>query len=174
VDTRNALTDEQRAEVTTTLAKARHYVGTLLLQANPAQASVLIDGAPVAVRKLRLDAGDHLLSAEAPGYRSSEQKFSVFGGRESTVHVVLLPLELSPARAASTSASAATRSSATQPTMASDHSAESRSVLSRWWFWTAAGVVVAGAAVGTALALNGGSKSAQLDTGNTHLQLQPP
>jgi hypothetical protein len=167
-ETRNPLTDAQRSEVEGTLAKARRYVGSVVLGAEPAQAAILVDGQPVQAGKLMLDAGEHVFRASASGYRSDERNVVVLGAQEVTLTLQLEPLELSPAQVA--------KASATEPpstARAVDTHGES-GLLSRWWFWTVAGVVVAGAAVGTAVALSGGSQTAAADKGNGNVLLRPP
>jgi hypothetical protein len=52
---------------------------------------------------------------------------------------------------------------------------EHASVFSKWWFWTAVGVVAAGAVTGTALALGSGdSKPAAPNAGTSRVLLQVP
>jgi hypothetical protein len=89
-----SLTDVQRVEVRTAIDKARRYVGTLRLELEPPDATLLVDGRPTtASGELELDAGDYALTASAPGYKSGEQRVSVGGGQQLTARIVLTPLE---------------------------------------------------------------------------------
>jgi hypothetical protein len=92
-DQRKPLSDAQRVEVRTAIDKARRYVGTLRLELEPADATLSVDGQPTASREIELDAGDYVLTASAPGYKSGEQRVSVGGGQQLTVRMVLTPIE---------------------------------------------------------------------------------
>ena len=119
---------------------------------------------------LPVDVGEHTVEASAPGYRATERKVRVAGEQSAELKLQLEPFELSPAHVANASAA----ESGAQPPADTARDTGGGSVLSRWWFWTAVGVVVAGAAVGTVLALSGGDKTAAADRGSGGVVLQPP
>lgn len=166
VETRNPLTAAQHAEVEALKVKARRFVGEVKLEVTPDDASILVDGQPAAGTELVLDLGEHEVSVRADGYRDENLKLVIDGGERVTRRVELQPVDVSPQNAA-----------ATAPRMdragLADNAREDResdgSILGTWWFWTVAGVVVAGAAVGTALAISSGgsSKVEPLTTANT-------
>jgi tetratricopeptide (TPR) repeat protein len=158
-DHRHALTEPQRAEANATLAKARSFIGLVTLVTEPAQAEVLIDGRAADERLLRLDPGEHVIVASAPGFRARELTVTVMSGSEQTLQLPLVPLELAPARAASTS-----------DMTRLDPPPSAAPVTERWWFWTAIGAVAAGAAVATAVAL--GHQESKVDGGSSGVVLE--
>jgi tetratricopeptide (TPR) repeat protein len=172
-ETRNPLTEKQRRDVQDLIVKARRFVGKIKLELAPEGATVLLDGRASTSTALVLDLGEHQLSVRAEGYREQELKLVIDGGEDTTQRVELVRLDLSPQNAVA-SAMQDDRATAAKPEPVDR--ASSGSVFGKWWFWTVAGVVVAGAVVGTALALSGGSttKVEPLTTANTppgaHLQ----
>ena len=90
-ETHKPLTDPQRAEVTEMLAKARSFLGRLVLDLQPADAVLELDGAPVSGTSFWLEPGQHALRVSAPDYRASTLRFGVSAGRES-FHAVSLAL----------------------------------------------------------------------------------
>lgn len=174
-DTRNPLTPKQRADVQITLEKAKRFIGQLVLETQPPDATILLDGRPATGRKWTLDAGDHVLAASAPGYRSSDLRVSVAAGKETQTRLQLSPVEVSPEQVAR-GAEPAGGPFGLQPVAASPADAprdsDSGSVLTKWWFWTAVGVVVvAGATVGTVLLLDQPDKP---NAGSSGVILHPP
>jgi hypothetical protein len=161
-DTRNPLTKEQRVEVNATLVKAQRFIGQLVLETQPPDAAVLIDGRAVHGRSWALDAGDHVIAASASGYRSSDVKLTVSAGLETHTQLLLSPIDIIPAHAALPAESdASDPSSAKGVASVPSHAAadavrdtESGGVLTKWWFWTAVGVVLVGATVGTVVVVN--------------------
>ena len=158
-DTRNALTSEQRVEVTAALLKAQRFVGQLVLETQPVDAAVLLDGRSVQGRSWMVDAGDHTLAASAPGHRSSDLKLTVQPGKETHTRLLLSPLNIVPAQAARAGEVDGSQSSQAPVASTSDAADAPRDsggggVLTRWWFWTAVGVVVVGAAVATVVVVN--------------------
>jgi tetratricopeptide (TPR) repeat protein len=152
-DARNPLTVAQRAEVGDTLEKAKRFVATLVIEVEPKSASIELDGRAIEARKVTLEAGDHSVRAQASGFHDNEQAVTLAGGQTRTLQIELAPFELSPAAAARTQADAGGKSGQ------APSRADSRSMVETWWFWTAVGVVVAGSAVGLALALSRGSET---------------
>jgi len=128
-----ALTGSLRSDTEALLNKAQGYVARLNLEVDPGAASVVLDGVPVelgATGVLVVEVGDHMLEFRAPGRLAEKRPVKVTGGEERTLRVVLHP--------------------------ASSHAPDREA--RRWyknpWLWSAVGVVVLGAATGTALALH--------------------
>src|SRR5262249_22536889 len=103
-DSRNPLTPKQRSDVENTVEKAKRFIGQLVLETQPPDASILLDGRPASGRKGTLDAGDHMLAASAPGYRSSDLRVSVAGGKETQTRMQLTAVEVAPEHVARSSA----------------------------------------------------------------------
>jgi hypothetical protein len=140
------LDDGLRAETEGLLARARSLVAYLVIETRPAASELLVDGAPVDIasgKPLVLDAGDHLVDAHAPGHAPAKRSVSLKGGERETLTIVFSPSE------------------------AAEASATSRRWVKSPWLWTAVGVVVAGAAVGTGVALARGSERGPYDRGTT-------
>jgi hypothetical protein len=137
------LLGDQRQQAETLIARANGYVARLTLQVTP-RAELSVDGL---VRhlppdgSLRLEAGDHVLELKAAGYISDKRKLEIRGGEHETLRIALIALPREPGGSASA-----------QP-------ATHRPVYKNPWLWTAVGVVVAGAATGTAIALTRDSGS---------------
>ena len=168
VETRTALTAKQHAEVEALIEKARGFVGKVSLELTPADADVLVDGQPAAGSELVLDLGEHQVSVRADGYRDETIELVIDGGEQITRRVELLPVDVSPQNAA-VAAPPTPDSRAGATHSGPEDRASGGSIFGKWWFWTVAGVVVAGAAVGTALALSGGgtTRVEPLTTANT-------
>jgi tetratricopeptide (TPR) repeat protein len=159
------------------LERALGYVGRVRLQVAPADATVLVDGvsvAPSAASNLLIEVGDHNLAVHAAGHASERRLLRVRGQQDETLEIRLTPLELSPASVAA--------ESSTQRPRASDAPAPAPQpaktpVYKRWWLWTVVGVVLAGAAAGTAIALtsNNGARQEPSPGPNTPpgVSLQP-
>jgi hypothetical protein len=138
-----------RRDTEALLLRAKSYVGKLSLSLSPELASVIVDGATTIVNAgepVLLDVGDHVLEFRAEGYATERREVSVRGGQgqELTVTLAALVPQAVPA-AEPTQAPPAAPLEAPR--------SERTPVYKRWWLWTVVGVVVAGAAVGTALAL---------------------
>ena len=158
-DLRNPLTPDLAAAVNETLAKARRFVGELVLELQPSDGRVLIDGVTRSGRSYALDVGDHLVAASADGHRSRDLTVTIAGMQTNKVELVLSPLE-----AAAPEALAA-------PVVPSSSADEGTSLTERWWFWTALGVIVAGVTVGVVVASTSNSNT---NTGTTGITLQSP
>lgn len=159
---RSPLTPEQSTRVRELMAKARRFVGKVRFATAPSSASVFVDERPVEGGELLLDMGIYRVLVRAPGYRTAELKLVVNGGEDLTERVALVPLDVSPERAA---ASAATGDDATKPASAHVSDADETagtSVVSTWWFWTSIGAVaIGGTAVALAIGLSGRSNAEQ-------------
>jgi hypothetical protein len=147
------LDQSMRKEVEQALARAESYTGYLLLTLTPADAAIKIDGQPTkpaADGTIWVDIGDHDLQCEAAGYQPQRQKVSIAGAQRVDLTVTLAPAAIAGPSAA----------------VSDQPAAESPSLLSRWWFWTAAGVVVTGAVIGIAVASSGGDEPQPAIDGN--------
>lgn len=127
------LTEAQRTELVQLLDWARRYVDRIELKLQPPSARALIDGIEVDGTSLALDVGEHVLSVQATGYVSQQQRLVAVGGRQAQVHVSLPAIEVRVERAR------------TLP--APPPPAQSPSLLASPWLWTAVGVVAGGAVV---------------------------
>jgi len=156
VDTRSPLTDAQRSDAVSLIARAERFVGHLALTLVPQNATLLVDGREVAERTLALDLGEYHVLARADGFRDAELKVTIAGGEQLEQRMELEPIDVSPARAAGSERAGAEAAQA-------GHSAEpparaSSSVLRKWWFWTAVGTVaIAGVTAGVVLSQGDGA-----------------
>lgn len=128
------LEGQQRADTEELLRQAKGYVARVSLELKPDMATVLVDGTPVQIAPggtLLLQVGDHYLEFRAPGRVAQTRRLKINGGEETRIAVVLAP----PAN----------------PNAA--RGSEARPLRKNPWLWTAVGIVVAGAAVGTLMAL---------------------
>jgi hypothetical protein len=146
-----ALEGNLRQETQTLLTRAQGYVGTLQLRLEPADAALAVDGlrlTPSSAGELVLEVGDHVLECSATGYVSERRAFQIHGGRAEELVVRLASVQL----AAGANKSALGPVSPPAP-LGREDSLSATPVYKRWWLWTIVGVVVAGAAAGTAIAL---------------------
>jgi hypothetical protein len=94
-DTRQPLTEAQRKECESLLARARTYVGVFTVKLDPPDAYVLLDGgAPNRdeAGRLLVPFGEHVVSASAPGRQATSIRLNVQGGERGEVSL-LLPRE---------------------------------------------------------------------------------
>lgn len=88
--------DLQRA-ATRLLARARAYVGRLEISTEPAEAQMFIDGKRVGSAErlaVYLDAGEHVIRAEAEGREAVQETVQIVGGDQRKLELVLPPLTL--------------------------------------------------------------------------------
>lgn len=140
-----------RSATESILQRAESYVGTVRFELEPKDASVAIDGVnvePNAAGNVLIEVGDHALVVRAAGHVTERRSLQVHGGQTQTFEVQLASVELGPEHVAAASAAPA-EPLAPQPGPPADRPP----VYKRWWLWTIVGVVVVGAAVGTAIAL---------------------
>jgi tetratricopeptide (TPR) repeat protein len=166
VDTRNPLTAEQRSEAATTLSRALRYIGELLLETQPRDAQVVIDGRAVSERRFKLDAGEHNVVASEPGYQSRDLTLTIVGAQQLHAQLVLPALAVSPAQVAG---AAPLTSAAPNAGLEDDRQP---GIAERWWFWTAIGALVVGGTV-TAL-LIAQSHGEKTDAGSSGITLHSP
>lgn len=148
-----------RAEVAQLLERARTYVGEVHVQVDPGTATVSVDGVPVASgpeAALELLVGDHLLEFRATGHLPERRQIRVRGGDRVRVRVELSAPELNDSERAPNK---------------SPSESEQTPLRSRWWLWTAVGVVAAGTAVALAVTLPKGGSSSYDPGGTSDLEL---
>lgn len=83
------LTDRLRADVEALLARAERHIGTLVISVNVPHAEILLDGEPVDLGALRLDAGQPTLQVRAPEHLPYERTVAVVAGERVEVDVQL-------------------------------------------------------------------------------------
>jgi hypothetical protein len=140
------LTPSMRTEVQNILARAQDYTGHFALLITPDQASIVVDDAAPqfdADKRIWLDVGEHELVFSADGFVTKRQRLNVSGGEHSELRVVLT------ADATVAVPSPASPLDRSRPPPAEQGAAP---ITTRWWFWTAIGVVAAGAAIGITVA----------------------
>jgi hypothetical protein len=93
-DPRNPLTEAQRKEAGDIIARCEGFIAKVRVELVPADATLVVDGVVVAEREIRLDLGDYLLSARAPGRKDSELKLRVDVGGPRDVKIELPPLDV--------------------------------------------------------------------------------
>lgn len=165
VDTRQPLTEAQRAEVTQMLTWMGSTLASVRVQAQPADARILVDGQTMESRLL-LEPGPHQLRVEAEGYEPNEQRLQVVAGQDRTVEVSLARERLAelPSLAPEAQLTAANSASApvfTQPSAEPARDRGGDSVLKKWWFWTAIGVVVVAGTTAAVVAASSGKHDSQ-------------
>jgi hypothetical protein len=156
------LTERLRKDTVQVLARARNFVARVVLEAEPRPTRVLVDDVPVEVNEggsVLLRVGEHVIELRAAGFAPERRKLSLKGGEEQVLRVVFSrPADVEQAVTA-TSAAPDTGVKADAPPR------------KRWyrspWLWTAVGVVVVGAAAGTAVALAPGGGSASGPDGSS-------
>ncbi|HEX6244318.1 MAG TPA: PEGA domain-containing protein [Polyangiales bacterium] len=162
-----------RKETEAMLTRAAGYVGTLRVRTQPAEALVSVDGisvTPAADGSMLLEVGDHVLEVRATGFVTQRRELQVRGGQDESVEIALAAIELQPEEVAAASPAAQRPASAPGKTAR-------KPLYKQWWLWTAVGVVVAGAATGTAVALSSDKTTSYEPTSSantpTGVSLQP-
>lgn len=83
---------ELRADTESMLARANDFVARVRIQTRPSGAQVTVDGIPVerdSGQPFLLQAGDHRLEVQAPGFVTQTRKLDVRGGQMLPLSVVL-------------------------------------------------------------------------------------
>ena len=137
--TTRPLSDSLRSEAQQTLVRAYGFVARVQLELMPADGRLLIDGTSVQAGQAQLLAiGEHKLRAEAAGFEPETRIVGIKGGEQLSVRFSLKPVP-------------------PPDTSRGPNQAHTDATPRRWykspWLWIGVGVVVAGAAAGTAVVL---------------------
>jgi hypothetical protein len=146
-DSRRPLTPTLRDKTEALLQRTRGSVGRYLITLHPQTAVLTVDGQPARFESngtLLLDAGEHTLSASAPGHELLERNLDVRGGEDEEVTLKL--------QVASDAAAASTGAGEPYAEAADD---DGGSILGEWWFWTAVVAVAAGTTVAVIVLTSG-------------------
>jgi hypothetical protein len=133
-----ALDADLRKQTEELLSRARAYVGEVHVAVDPDTAMVMVDGVTVASgpeASFTLVVGDHELEFRAHGRLPEKRAIRIRGGDQTSLRVVL------------------THPGDDDAAPLGMPRSERQPIVRKWWLWTAVGVVVAGAAVGVALAM---------------------
>lgn len=133
-----------RKETAALLDRVHNYVGELDISVAPLSTAVLIDGTrrvSILPAQVPLAIGEHVIEFRAAGFVTERRTVRVHGRQREQVSMVLTPLGTGEEKSSAPHA----------PT--TDLGAIKTPIYKRWWLWTTVGVVVAGAAVGTVIAL---------------------
>jgi hypothetical protein len=178
-DRNQPLTSAQRDEVMKLMSWMETSLGVLHLRWSepaPRGREVLVDDQRVDELTLWLTPGEHRVRAQAPEHEPREQRVELAAGREQSLALGLprsanapeapqATLQrddlVSPEAAADTLAVSAP---AADHTLADRPQSEAPGLLSRWWFWTAVGVAVAGG-VTAAVVLSARKPEARYESG---------
>jgi tetratricopeptide (TPR) repeat protein len=151
------LTAELKTDTVRMLARANNFVARVHVDAKPGAVRVMVDGSPVELKgaePVLLTVGDHAVQVEAPGFVTQTRKLSVQGGEEKTLTLLLVP---APAPTSEASTAKAQRAWYKSP-----------------WLWGSVGVLAAGAAVGTGVALSRDDTTASSYGGSANTRLTGP
>jgi hypothetical protein len=94
-ETRKPLDGGMRAAAEALIAKARGFVARVEIVPSPKEASLIVDGRHAQLDtdgRISLDAGLHVVSASADGYKPASLRFAVEGGRDQVLQLPLEPL----------------------------------------------------------------------------------
>jgi len=155
------LRDALRDETERMVERARNFVGRVVVDVRPSSARLLVDGVKVdsaRAEPLWLAMGEHTLEASASGFATERRKLNVKGGEDQALTFILAPGdELAEPKDTARAKSSSER---------------------RWykspWLWTGVGIVLAGAAAGTAIALTRDDPGSSPDGGSTGKTLPAP
>jgi hypothetical protein len=152
---------DKREKTDGLLKRALGYVARYRLDL-ASETAVTVDGKPSQLHdgsELMLGVGEHVLEFRAADRITDKRTLNVQGGEQSTLRVRLLP----------NTASAQGR----RPAETGESEPNRRPLYKNPWLWTAIGVVLAGAAAGTAIALTREPKTTPMkpDTGTTGIVL---
>ena len=167
LEKKRALEPALRKEVERMLQRALTYTGHFRLLLSPRDAALTVDGAKPELEddgSLWLEVGSHQLRLSAPRYQPLSQTLNVSGGERSELTLNLVPVASSSLQARAPAATSLLAAPA-EP-VRSDAAPSEQGVFGKWWFWTAAGVLVAGAAIGVGIAANSGTQTESPLPGN--------
>lgn len=100
VDTRQPLTDAQRAECEGLVSRARTFVGTYALHLTPVTAQATLDGAALVRDRdgmILVPFGEHTLRATAEQFQEGTMRLQVQGGERSELNLALAAIGEAPA-----------------------------------------------------------------------------
>jgi hypothetical protein len=163
VDTRQPLTESQRAEVAQMLTWLGSTLASVRVLVQPEAAHISVDGQAQESHdsRLLLEPGARELRVEADGYEPSRQVIELSAGEERTVEINLPRAQLAalPPLAPAAQLTAASEQSASRALFTGAGAEPVRdqdtgSVFEKWWFWTAVGAVVAASTTVAVVALS--------------------
>jgi hypothetical protein len=145
-DTRQPLTPAQREGVAKLLSWMQTDLATLRLRLQPANSQITLDDEPVLATELVVEPGKHSVRAAAEGHEPQTREFELVAGEERTLDVTLVARVIEAAPPIPTVVVSPISRTTSQAVSAprDPNPPQSSTVLDRWWFWTAVGVVVAG------------------------------
>jgi hypothetical protein len=149
---------ELRAETERLLTRARGFLARYVVVTQPRETRVFVDGNEAKlspVGELLVPVGDHTLEFRAEGFLTERQLRKVNGGEQEQV-LVFLKTVPSPAEVAAAAPVTADTGTKGPLSTREDREPGRAPLYKNPWLWTAVGVVVVAAAVGTGLALSGG------------------
>lgn len=137
----DGLPEAEKTEVQGWLEECRGHTGSFVLTTDPVDARVAVDGTYTTLEGggLILSIGSHVLRGSAPGRDSAEIKVEVAGGERGAPLLLALPVTSDVIPLAS-------EPTARREVFEADAGGQTGGggMLSKWWFWTAVGVAVAG------------------------------
>jgi len=95
------LSAEQQSAVQGVIKKIAPFVGRVVVETDPKQVTLAVDGKPITDREVYLTTGEHLLTASAPNYQEHTIKLTVTPGGDQHAWLELSPLRREPQVAAS-------------------------------------------------------------------------
>ncbi|HKU44901.1 MAG TPA: hypothetical protein VJR89_42370 [Polyangiales bacterium] len=162
-DARKALTPELKQEAQQLIRDMRAYIGSYRVLVSPAEATLTLDGSPADAGEepLLLDAGEHVLSALAPGYQAQERRLHVRGGESEDLRFDLVPEPPAVVPAIATAPPLAEAPPPPQPAVHHVTVREEQALFARrtTWGWIACGAAAASLA-GTIVAWRIGESAA--------------
>lgn len=159
------LSEKLRAETRSVLDRAYGFVARLHLQVRPLSARLFVDGDPITTSELLLlPIGEHKLEVRAEGFETQQRSLQVKGGEEWQQSLVLLKR----------SAPVAEASGPVRAESSDARRADARPWYKNPWLWTGVGIVVAGAAAGTAYAFLRKDDSPHAYGGSSNTVIHPP
>lgn len=167
------LTRQQRQEAERLHQSARGYLAHYHISLQPADAKLVLDGAPIAMPDdgtLVLEVGDHTLEALAKGYASERRTLRVVGGRTEQLAFDLRPLKPTPVAQPLPPVSLP----APEASPAAPVEQDGTPIRRKWWLWTGVVGVVAGGAIAAVLLTMKKPEPQQPSGGSLGLDIQVP
>lgn len=151
---------DRAASVRDTLGQLRAQLARVSLTATPTPFTATVDGRELALSngELILDPGDHVVVVTASGHRPWREELHLSAGQRVTRAPTLDP-EVAAAVVAPPPAVVAQTTVAPLPNPVTPHPRDDQaapSIVTRWWFWTGVGALVAGGVIaGVVIATSG-------------------